>query len=377
MKVCILTYRLHSNFGFLMQAYALQETVKALGHEPYTVDIRVKPLFFTEKIKQIIKSVLLYISRKTGFLSLPWITAEEQSYIDQYTWSFVTKYLQLTPPVNSIRDLKRLLGNRYDFYLVGSDQVWRKEYCPNLPSYFLDFVQCDKKRASYAASFGVSDPSYPPKMIEKCKKQLSKFSAVSVRESDGVNICRELFGITAEQVLDPTLLLDKMKYVKLIEPIDAWSLPSCPFILAYILDKTPEKLHLVKEISHRQKMEVYYIKPEDINEVGIKRIEECIYPPVSVWLSAFERSSFVITDSFHGTVFSIIFRKQFVALNNPQRGSSRIKSLLHDFSLENRLVPLEGNKGDQFEVIDYSKIDNRLAEKKEKSVSFLKKVLNE
>ena len=377
MKVCILTYRLHSNFGFLMQAYALQQIIKDLGHEPYTVDIRVKPLSLSEKTKQGAKFILLHISRLIGYPSLPWITTKEQAYIDQHTWKFIKEHLQLTPPVNSIKDLKRKIGNEYDFYLVGSDQVWRKEYCPDIPSYFFDFVSDDKRRASYAASFGVSTPDYPLQMITKCRKLLIKFSAVSVREADAVGICHKMFGITAVHVLDPTLLLMKSDYMKLINPKDKLQLPSSPFILAYILDNTSIKEQFIGQTSKQRKSTVFYIKPQNLCDVGKKRIEECIYPSISTWLRAFEKADFIITDSFHGTVFSIIFQKQFIVLDNPQRGSSRMKSLLNDFSLENRLLSSNARNDINVEQIDYDKVNMILLEKQNKSVDFLKRVLNE
>lgn len=377
MKICILTYRFHSNFGFLMQAYALQQILKALGHDPYTVDIRVKPLSLAAKIKQHIKTLLLFVSRKIGYPQLAWITPKEQAYIDRYTWQFVDRYLQLTSSIDSIKDLERKLGTQYDFYLVGSDQVWRKEYCPHIPSYFLSFVSSGKKKASYAASFGVSTPNYSPQQIEICKKLLSEFISVSVREADGVKICRDLFSIEAVQVLDPTLLLDKSMYTVLINPTELFQLPVTPFLLAYILDKSSEKLSVIKKFSCEKQLMVYFIKPSNISEVGIKRIEECVFPSISQWLSAFEKADYVITDSFHGTVFSLIFQKQFVVLDNPKRGSSRLKSILNDFSLEDRLLrPGEIINVNQ-SLINYDKVDEILSVKRKRSISFLKRVLNE
>lgn len=375
MKVCILTYRLHSNFGFLMQAYALQQIVKALGHEPYTVDMRVKPFSFKEKAKYIVKSILLYVSRRVGYTALPWITSEEQAYIDYHTWQFLKAKLQLTPSVRSIRDLKYRVGRQYDFYLVGSDQVWRREFFPRIQTYFFDFLLDDKKRASYAASFGVSNPNYPPQIVKYCRNLLSKFSAVSVREVDGVRICKEIFGVTAVHVLDPTLLLDKSMYLDLIDNNDKVDIPSSSFMLVYMLDKTIEKIKFVEDLAQSMHLNTYFIKPENVNEVGVNRIKECVYPSISTWLKAFEKANFVITDSFHGTVFSIIFQKQFIVLDNPQRGSSRIKSLLSDFSLVDRLYNTDYITNEVFKLIDYSKVNKLLLDKKERSISFLKNIL--
>lgn len=373
MKICILTFRLHSNFGFLMQAYALQSVLKDLGHEPYTIDIRDEPLSISAKIKNKIKLLLLLVSRKSGFPQLPYITSKEQAYIDKNTWEFIHNNINLTSRVKSIKDLK-IIGNQYDYYLVGSDQVWRKEYCPHIPSYFLSFVSKGRKKASYAASFGVSNPNYTDKMAKQCKKLLSDFSAISVREAEGVKTCRDLFGVEATQTLDPTLLLDKSKYLELINTSEKPQHPETPFVLAYILDKSYEKLNFIEQYAQKKRLAIYYIKPQSINEVGIKRIDECVYPSISQWLNAFENADFIISDSFHGTVFSIIFKKQFVVIDNPKRGSSRLISLLKSFSLEDRLIS-NNKKLNVLSLIDYNKVELILKEKKKNSLSFLEYAL--
>ena len=120
-----------------------------------------------------------------------------------------------------------------------------------------------------------------------------------------------------------------------------------------------------------------YIKPKEISEVGIHRIEECVYPPVSLWLRTFQKANFVITDSFHGTVFSIIFQKQFIVLDNPRRGSSRMKSLLNDFSLENRLLFPDTKNEMNLVPINYKNVNDILSAKRKESIDFLKNILNE
>lgn len=372
MNICILTYRLHSNFGFLMQAYALQKVIKQLGHEPYTVNIRVKEVSFLSKIKYLITSIL----RKRRVSFTHWPTKEEQALIDRNTWNFIERHLQLTPYVDSVNRLQQVIGDKYDFYLVGSDQVWRKEYCPRLQSYFFDFISNSKKRASYAASFGTDIADYTPQEIKKCKELLSKFVAVSVREADGVKICRDVFQVEAMHVLDPTLLLDRTDYLALIDKSDALKLPTPSFILVYILDRTKEKDEFIERLSKEKSQPVYYIKPKDFKVVGKSRIEECVYPSVSMWLSAFEKASFVVTDSFHGTVFSLIFKKQFLVLDNPKRGSCRMKSLLDEFSLEKRLLSVSKDYEMDNSFIDYNRVCDVLLGKKRESITFLRKILN-
>lgn len=376
MKVCILTYRLHSNFGFLMQAYALQQVIKGLGHDPYTVDFRAKPVSLFIKTRSLVKYfVFKYIFRNKTVTNVYWSNKAEQRYIDQHTWNFINDNLQLTPCVFSCKELGRKVGDgKYDFYIVGSDQVWRKDFFPHITTYFFDFLPADSPRASYAASFGVSEPRFPTSMMKECQRLLSKFTAVSVREDDGVRICEKLFNIPATHVLDPTMLLNREEYLKLIvnDKINL-EIPVRPFVLIYILDSNKEKDFYVENFIKGKSILPFYIRPKNFKDVGSKGIDSCVYPSISTWLSAFDKASFVITDSFHGSVFSIIFKKQFLVLDNPKRGSSRLKSLLSSFCLEERMVdPFDYSN--EYVDIDYSDVDALLLDRKNISIEFLRRI---
>lgn len=379
MKVCILTYRLHSNFGFLMQAYALQQVIKTLGHDTYTVDFRTKPVSLFIKIRSLVKYLVFkYIFRDKTATKVYWPNKAEQRYIDQYTWDFIDNNLQLTPCVFSYKELGRKVGDgKYDFYIVGSDQVWRKDFFSHITSYFFDFLPANSPRASYAASFGVSEPRFPTWMMKECRRLLSKFIAVSVREDDGVRICEKLFNIPATHVLDPTMLLNREQYLKLIVNDEvSLEIPVRPFALIYILDSNREKDSYVENFIKGKKILPFYIRPRNFKDVGSKSIDSCVYPSIPTWLSAFDKASFVITDSFHGSAFSIIFKKQFIVLDNPKRGSSRLKSLLSSFCLEERMIdPFDYSE--EYVDIDYDYVDALLLDRKNISIGFLRRIFFE
>lgn len=264
MKVGVLTLRFHSNFGFIMQAYAMQYVIKQLGHEPYTYYTKVVEEKRINKAKQVIKNCLLKLIRKYNGPVIPhWPTNEDYEIIDTYTNQFVFDNIALTPYFSSIKELERYDHRCFEAFIVGSDQVWREEFSLNIPTYYFDFVKHPAKKISYAASFGVSKIDYPKSLINKCKRLIRDFSFVSVREKEGVTICRENFGVDAVQVLDPTMLVDDKQYSSLADK----STKKYPdkYIITYILDETNKSTEFVAKLSKQLDLPVvifYHIRRE-------------------------------------------------------------------------------------------------------------------
>lgn len=225
---------------------------------------------------------------------------------------------------------------------------------------------------AYAASFGTDHLSeYSKAEIGIALECIKLFNAVSVREETGIRLCRDYLKTNAVHVLDPTMLLNKNDYLKLIEDEDR----SCSqdILLTYILDRTPEKSIIIEKISnflHLSPCENGPIKT--FSNIVENNASECIYPSISKWLAGFRDAQFVVTDSFHGTVFSILFNKPFVAILNPERGSSRFVSLLSMLHLEDRLITSTGNI-DKIcrKEIDYKDVNRILSLKKQDSMHFL------
>lgn len=376
MKVGILTLVLHSNFGYLMQAYALQQVIKKLGHDPYTYQLWETNPSIKEKLITFLKGfVLKYVLHQyKGSIFKRYDTKEEKDIIDQHTQRFIKENLSLSPYLKNIQQINKL-NDEYESCIVGSDQVWRRWYAPRIQSYFFDFLPKSVKRTSYAASFGLSQVQYSKGQKEECGDALKKFSGISVREKEGVDVCRKEWGEKAVCVIDPTLLLKKEEYLKLINSKEIIAIPNKPYLLCYVLDETLEKMQFINKIALENGLVVFKIKPDIYN--GKNDINKCIYPAISMWLESFNKASFVVTDSFHGTAFSIIFEKQFIAIGNKKRGLSRFTTLLGELNLKNRLITNIESENSTKKLIDYTQVNKLLDSKIAEGVSYLNKFLNE
>lgn len=367
MKVAILTIRIHSNFGYIMQLYALQKAIEKNGHDAYTIHLRLKPKSIKQRIRyfaKVLVSKYLLLRSEIPIRKFP--TSRQMDLMDANTWDFINRHCKLTKYIPSVDKLSEL-AKEYDMFVVGSDQVWRRLYSIDIPSFFFSFLPDEKKRIAYAASFGISENDYGEELTQTCKHLLSKFSAVGVREKTAVKMCDQVFGVKAEQVLDPTLLLTKEDYIQLIEADKIGDVPTTPFLLLYVIDTTSEKTEIAQKMAIEKGLEVYKIKPSDFKDVGSRHINDCIYPHISTWLYAFSHASYIITDSFHGTVFSITFEKPFMTFGNVSRGLDRMVSLLDICNLKERLY------SDSFidKEIDYNIVCEKLKEEREKSLFFL------
>lgn len=373
MKIGILTLPLNSNYGGVLQAYALQTVLKRMGHDVLEVELKKNlrwqypplwkiPLSFGKRFlfKYIVrrknqKNLLERYERKIYPLLVHDILAFISKYIKQFK---VDKFI----------DCK----GKFDAFVCGSDQIWRYKYYPffegDIANVYLKFLGDDScKRIAYAASFGTDNWEYPAKETAECKNWIQKFDAVSVREETGVKLCSTYYDIKAKHVLDPTMLLSKNDYVALIEKSDVPK--SKGNLFCYILDNTDEKMNVVKNIEKQRHLSSFFMNGDCGN--WTEDLEKRIQPPVESWLRAFYDSEFIVTDSFHACVFSILFHKQFLVIGNKERGLARIYSLLSMFGLEDRLTSDTGLDINRMKTIDYDRVDEILAKHREESRTFL------
>ena len=376
MRILILTQPLRNNYGGLLQAYALQQILKSMGHDVVTDrDGIVRNLsLWNRTLHFIYHAIRFYILKDYRYYPYRYLflSFNREKTISINMKHFVDTYIDtvdfFTGNVESLSDKVKY----YDAIVVGSDQVWRAPMS-DIPTYFLSFTKgIQIKRVAYAASFGTDHLSeYSKAEIGIALECIKLFNAVSVREETGIRLCRDYLKTNAVHVLDPTMLLNKNDYLKLIEDEDR----SCSqdILLTYILDRTPEKSIIIEKISnflHLSPCENGPIKT--FSNIVENNASECIYPSISKWLAGFRDAQFVVTDSFHGTVFSILFNKPFVAILNPERGSSRFVSLLSMLHLEDRLITSTGNI-DKIcrKEIDYKDVNRILSLKKQDSMHFL------
>lgn len=380
MKIGILTQPLQSNYGGLLQNYALQQTLVKAGHEVETIDweggsgfhetlyrikIRVLHTLFPNKYPQ-----LKYRPNK-----------KERAIIQRNTNHFINTYINHTEAIHSYEEfVKQASKGKYDAYVVGSDQCWRPCYNAFLPSMYLDFVQ-DKqvKRIAYAASFGTDNWEFTPQQTGVCSALAKKFNLVTVREDSGIMLCKKHLGVDATHVLDPTMLLTKEDYIRLIE---AEKEPKAEGTLFnYILDPDERKSAFIQRVAEEKNLKSFQVLPkcqaENRTKEDIKKhIEDCVFPGVTTWLRAFMDAEMTIVDSFHGMVFSILFNKSFWVIGNESRGMSRFTSLLKMFHLEGRL--LDANHLDEVDLsqpIDWQDVNQNLKNHREMSMALLLKHL--
>lgn len=374
MKIGILTLPLHTNYGGILQAWALQEVLFRHNHQPWIIRYEHRNLKKQNLVRRVIRFLYLriylnQICRKRLYSS------SISKAIQKNTQKFITdRFKNLSPRILCKSDLiKYTSENNFEAYVVGADQVWRPLYSPDLAAYFLDF--CDKddvKKIAYAASFGVDYWEFDSESSNMARNLIRNFDKVSVRENDGIVLCKEKLGIDAIHVLDPTLLLDQIDYIKLVKSATCeYKMPDGN-LLAYILDESTEKYSMIHECELKCTLKAFYCKsklnPNQSNKS--KDHDDYIVPPIEQWITSFINAKMIITDSFHGCVFSIIFNKPFWTFSNDMRGSSRINSLLDMFDLRDRII-VNGKPTDWNKNIDWNAVNDLHKKYREKSLNFL------
>lgn len=383
MKIGILTQPLRANYGGLLQNYALQQTLLRLGHTPITLDQKMRELPRWHILLGRLKGWVVYIidpqrNKKPQY----YLSQEEDKKIRKYCIYFIEKYISHTEPCSgSLYFLNLSQVNNLEGFVVGSDQCWRPCYNMYIADMFLGFCKDlkVKKRIAYAVSFGSDNWEFSKDQTEVCLQLAKLFDLITVREDSGIGLCKDYLGVDAKHVLDPTMLLCREDYIALIkenhEPVSDGKL------FNYILDPTDALTLFVRKISTETGYKSFQVLPK-CNEDHRKRkdvkhrIEDCVYPSPITWLRAFMDAEMTIVDSFHGTVFSIIFNKPFWVIGNKKRGLSRFYSILHMFNLEDRMLSENQlNQINYMKPIDWDNVNRILKIKKLESLAILKNSL--
>lgn len=351
MKIGILTQPLGLNYGGILQNYALQTVLKRMGHEVWTLDVgKYRWRDWLDNAWRVLAHKLL--GHNVGFA----LTPLQRNQLEVPLRRFVTTHIQLTAPRKNWFSRDMISKYQLDTLLVGSDQTWRPQYNKHVEDLYLQFAQGAKvHRIAYAASFGTDEWEYTDTQTAVCAALAKQFGAISVREQSGVKLCTEKLGVKVEHVLDPTMLLTADDYKELCKQIPVRD----PFVFAYILDADEKKMIEIQRFADSKQLPCV-----------IMQANESITPDDSVekWLSHFRDAAFVITDSFHGSVFSILFQKDLFVYKNKGRGASRFDSLFSMLKLENRYItgPVE-NK----EPVNWNEVSKQLVHLREHSSQWL------
>lgn len=362
MKIAILTLPLHGNYGGVIQNYAMQYVLRQLGHEAVTLNIHTAPF-----------------GRKHDIPLLKWLSSFKKSRAKRHIRRFINENIQLSTPVRTKKDLRRYDLSTYGAVVVGSDQVWRACYTyPDVYAYYLDFVTAPGvRKIAFSASFGSDKAEYTPEQASACGQLIQDFDFISVREQGGIQLINDIYKWQCRhapvQTLDPTMLLPREEYVRLASAFDDDRDRGGLFY--YVLDMTEEKRARINSLAAELGVTPFTVNRKTRKWFARPRDREV--PPLEMWLMAFHKASYVVTDSFHGSVFSIIFNKDFMALGNRKRGMGRFHSLMGTFGLQDRLVfsPEDCTLSLMKTPIDWQGVNTIMAEEKERSLKLLRGVL--
>lgn len=335
-KIAILTQPLITNFGGTLQAYALQKKLKDKGYEVETINFQYREMSCINKVLSTLKNLFIRGKKVIHF------TVKEKNIIKSKHTSFIQKNIKYSREFKDKLDLKKYFETeKFDAVIVGSDQVWRVAYSPNIELFFLGFLEENKiiRKIAYSASFGIDTWQFVGTQNEKIKSLIKQFDSISVREINAVKLCNDYWEVNVDHTLDPTLLLCQSDYKKLVNKAGIINNKNTG-IFCYILDNNKNKLKMINCVENILNKKSFYVKSvkKDKESFVINNYDDYIIPSIEEWLNAFIDAEFIITDSFHGTVFSIIFNKPFVSIVNIERGGSRFYSLLGELNLLDRMV---------------------------------------
>lgn len=349
-------YEIEDNYGCILQCFALPRFLALMGHDPFFIKSRYD-------VQGISRPLPLRVLSRIR----PWITHPVSNYRRRKnTKDFeLNRQIRRMQALEHSRQFKQFMGkyipstekiyNQFELlenppiasaYVCGSDQIWGG--CN--PTMYLRFAPSGAKKISYAASFGGLVPDETT--LSYIKESISDFELVTLREQSGVDLCRGMLGRDdALLVPDPTLLLDANEYRKVSNNGVVDRATEKPYIFLYLLGNTMAvQVEEIVRFAANNNLDIKYVASGG-------RIDEYpkIYPTVEEWLYLLDNSSYVITNSFHGTVFSLLFKKKFMTIplvNAYQRMNVRIETLLNGIGLSNRIY---NNKFDEiFESVNFN-----------------------
>jgi hypothetical protein len=349
--IAIITLNSDLNYGNRLQNYALQNAIQKAGYPVNTIIIDgllvriikiVKKLPFIHGSYRIDKAI---VSKKTKKIS-----------------PFSKKYI-ITHKLTNTNNI-----GSFSKFIVGSDQVWNpmSSYRGEL-LHFLTFVPLEK-RFSYAASFGASE--IPKNKKTKYSRYLKNFNQISVRETQGAKIVKELTGRTVPVVLDPTLLLARKDWDNLIEQ-DGIAVPDEKYILLYFIhDPAQEVIKKIQLFAKNNNYKVYHVMGDQYNKTYQ-------IPTVPEFVSRIKHAKMIFTDSFHAAVFSTIFHTPFAVFDRTDaKMSSRITNLLKITGMQDSFVDGSLKFDDIIKKSDFHLADARIARERKKSMNYLNGVLS-
>lgn len=358
-KVCLITIHWGANFGSILQTIATSELFKQLGHQTVVLNYIQNRWTWKYYWKEALASPLR-LGRRILF------ALNRKVNIDIYQ-GYLEKHCVVTKPVYNDTDVLRMNIDA-DYYVTGSDQVWNTKHNLGVDKrYFLDWVPEDKTKFSYASSIGLTE--LPIIIYDEYKHFLAPFSGISVRESFAKKII-ESMGYDVTQLVDPTFMLTKDDWKKFMTPRTV----NHKYILLYLPYNTMNKTMICdmarKVADEKDLIIVSFSWDYFYDKYADKTIR---YANPGDFLTLMNNAEYVITNSFHGTAFSINLNKSF-AVYMPSAFGSRIESILSLFDLSDRLVTEKSDSLPFDKPIDYCNVNNILVSERKKTINYLQNV---
>lgn len=370
MRIGMLTFHPAFNYGAFLQTYSLYHVLKKMGQDVSIIDYR--PDYLTRPYNLVTlpkydskKNILSNFYTLFGTLVVKLLNLRQSYHRRDYFNQSLNRYFQYSKKRNILSSKDLFKCESYDVYIAGSDQIWNPEITAGIldPAYFLSFANGKAKKSIYGASMKIS--TLPQEHLEDFKKYVQNLHYISLRECSAVSFVKEYSDAVC--VLDPSLLLTN----------DEWSSFSVKprihpkkYLVSYYLGRDSSYIDKVKRIAQNSGLEIVWIHTKSVFH-GIP-LRNSVRPEEFVWY--FKHASAVVTDSFHGTLFSVIFHIPFYAVA-PYPQSVRIRDHLKRLGLESRFYLSVSDVPDTMTLIHYPDSDERLQKMRESSINFLNHII--
>ncbi len=363
MDIKVITRHAPSNYGSLLQSIATQTILARLGHQCEIID-------YVRDDEHGLKAVMTDMNSKRDRLgnavkrmAYVMMRYPEEKRAEAKFEHMRRRYLKLTRRCRTHDDLAQLDA---DVFMTGSDQVWGPTLNGHYDeAYFLSFVK-DKPKVAYAASFGRTE--FTPQTLEECKRLLSRYDAIAVREDSAVSLLRQMGIECAGQVLDPTLLLTGDEWGEYIKR----NIVKGKYVLVYQLHNNHALSDYAVRYARHAGLPLYRVSPTFHQ---FRRGGKFVYlPDLGDFLSCIKNCTYLITDSFHGTAFALNFNRQFIEILPNNKTGSRNQSILQLTGLQDRIVTDYEDFSIAEKMIDYARVNAVLAKERRKSMETMKEL---
>lgn len=357
-KIAIITFHYAYNYGSALQAYALKTLLERKKYEINIINFIYKKDFEQYRLFR----TNIYYKWPKAFIADILFFNQNKKRKENFE-IFAKKYFNLTQKrYYNYKDMKEL-NDKFDIFICGSDQIWNLDCTQGVePAYFLKFASKDKLKIAYAPS--LSHIKFSRNYNEDLKEAIKDLDYISIREESTLPLIQPLTEKKVSVVLDPTLLLDQKDY----ELIISREKQKSEYVFVYMLEYNDELIKYCNEFGNKRRIKIIYITNSKFS--GIKG-ENAFGIGPDKFLKYIKEAKYIITNSFHATVFSIIFNKKFVTFTT-KRSSSRMVDLLDELGISERIY------NEKFNIdkdIDYDKVQEKLIDMRKSSLEYLSKAL--